>query len=135
MSRLPPPRGDGLSADPLSVTTPLEAETGLPIVSSAVAGAWAAMRLLGLDPSAPGVDRLLKRSWAQDSLTTASVAVALAQALKALGASLVFHNETHPPDAGGIEVARAARLRPAFGRTCILIKRAAPILDNVLYRS
>jgi len=43
----------------LSVTTPLEIETGLPIVSSAVAGAWAAMRLVGRDPSVPGYGRLL----------------------------------------------------------------------------
>lgn len=45
----------------LSVTPALECETGLPIVSSAVAGAWAAVRLVGRDPSATGYGRLLER--------------------------------------------------------------------------
>lgn len=44
----------------LAVTTPLERETGLPIVSSAVAGAWAAVRLVGRDPAVPGYGRLLE---------------------------------------------------------------------------
>ncbi len=43
----------------LAVTAPLEAETGLPVVSSAVAGAWAAMRLAGLPATAEGKGRLL----------------------------------------------------------------------------
>ncbi|MEW5423558.1 aspartate/glutamate racemase family protein [Amorphus sp. 3PC139-8] len=43
----------------LAVTTPLERETGRPIVSSAVAGAWAAVRLVGHNPSVAGYGRLL----------------------------------------------------------------------------
>lgn len=46
----------------LSVTTPLEAETHLPIVSSAVASAWAAMRPVGRDPTVGGFGRLLESS-------------------------------------------------------------------------
>jgi arylmalonate decarboxylase len=43
----------------LDVTAALETETGLPVVSSAVAGGWAAMRLAGVDAAAPGYGRLL----------------------------------------------------------------------------
>ena len=43
----------------LSVTAPLEAETGLPVVSSAVAGVWGAMRLVGVGQAIPGAGRLL----------------------------------------------------------------------------
>ena len=43
----------------LSVTAPLEAETGLPVVSSAVAGVWGAMRLAGAGQAIPGAGRLL----------------------------------------------------------------------------
>jgi arylmalonate decarboxylase len=44
----------------LGVTIPLEARLRIPVVSSAVAGAWAAVRLLGHDGSAPGHGRLLE---------------------------------------------------------------------------
>ena len=43
----------------LTVTAPLEAETGLPVVSSAVAGIWGAMRLAGAGQPVPGAGRLL----------------------------------------------------------------------------
>lgn len=44
----------------LSVTVPLEAQCGVPVVSSALAGAWASMRLLGLEAREPGRGRLLE---------------------------------------------------------------------------
>ncbi len=44
----------------LDVTTALEAETGIPMVSSAVAGSWAALRLSGCDATARGRGRLLE---------------------------------------------------------------------------
>lgn len=43
----------------LGVTATLEATTGLPVVSSAVAGAWSAMRLAGLPTQVDGRGRLL----------------------------------------------------------------------------
>lgn len=43
----------------LGVTTRLEDDTGLPVVSSAVAGAWGAMRLAGADAGVTGRGRLL----------------------------------------------------------------------------
>ncbi len=43
----------------LGVTASLEATTGLPVVSSAVAGAWSAMRLAGLPTQVPGRGQLL----------------------------------------------------------------------------
>jgi len=50
----------------LEVTAPLEAHTGLPVVSSAVAGAWAAVRLLGDSGCAQGYGRLLAQSAAPE---------------------------------------------------------------------
>lgn len=44
----------------LDVTGVLEDEIGKPVVSSAVAGAWAAVRLAGLDPTATGFGTMLK---------------------------------------------------------------------------
>ncbi len=44
----------------LGITATLEGETGKPVVSSAVAGAWAALRLAGQDPQVPGYGRLLE---------------------------------------------------------------------------
>ncbi len=46
----------------LEVAAPLEARLGLPVVSSAVAGAWAAVRLLGQSGHASGYGCLLERS-------------------------------------------------------------------------
>ncbi len=46
----------------LDVTETLESRTGLPVVSSAVAGAWAAVRLLGDSGYAQGYGRLLAQS-------------------------------------------------------------------------
>ena len=46
----------------LSVTRPLEDRHGIPVVSSSVAGAWAAMRLAGHDPSVSGFGGLLERN-------------------------------------------------------------------------
>ncbi len=43
----------------LGVTVPLEAATGLPVVSSMPAALWAAAQLVGHDGSAPGYGRLL----------------------------------------------------------------------------
>lgn len=45
----------------LDVTVPLEDRLGLPVVSSAVAGAWSAVRLLGHSGHAVGRGRLLAR--------------------------------------------------------------------------
>ena len=42
----------------LTVTVPLEARCGIPVVSSAMAGAWGAMRLAGLDATSEGHGRL-----------------------------------------------------------------------------
>lgn len=42
----------------LDVTVPLEEASGLPVVSSAMAGAWDAARLVGHDGAAPGYGRL-----------------------------------------------------------------------------
>ena len=50
----------------LDVTMPLESRTGLPVVSSAVAGAWAAVRLLGDSGCAQGYGRLLAQSPERD---------------------------------------------------------------------
>lgn len=44
----------------LEITPVLERETGKPVVSSAVAGAWDAVRLAGLDPVVTGHGRLLQ---------------------------------------------------------------------------
>ncbi|ADZ71591.1 aspartate/glutamate racemase family protein [Polymorphum gilvum] len=44
----------------LSVTLPLEDRLGVPVISSAVAGAWAAARLIGHGGEAPGYGRLLE---------------------------------------------------------------------------
>jgi len=44
----------------LETTARLESETGKPVVSSSVAGAWACMRLLGLNPGIPGYGMLLE---------------------------------------------------------------------------
>ncbi len=52
----------------LDVTVPLEARTGLPVVSSAVAGAWAAVRLLGDSGYAKGYGRLLAQTPQEESL-------------------------------------------------------------------
>lgn len=46
----------------LDVTVPLESRLGVPVVSSAVAGAWAAVRLLGDSGHAKGYGRLLAGS-------------------------------------------------------------------------
>jgi len=51
----------------LDVTVPLEARTGLPVVSSAVAGAWAAVRLLGDSGYAKGYGRLLAQAPQEES--------------------------------------------------------------------
>lgn len=45
----------------LGVTPRLEAETGLPVISSALAGAWGAARLIGIDPSAPHAGQLFAK--------------------------------------------------------------------------
>lgn len=44
----------------LDVTVPLEQRCGVPVVSSAVAGAWAAVRLIGHSGRSPGYGRLLE---------------------------------------------------------------------------
>ncbi|MGI3128534.1 aspartate/glutamate racemase family protein [Nitratireductor sp. PBL-C9] len=44
----------------LPVTEPVEQRCGLPVVSSALAGAWGAMGLLGLDRRADGAGRLFQ---------------------------------------------------------------------------
>jgi arylmalonate decarboxylase len=44
----------------LAVTEPLERATGMPVVSSAVAGAWAAVRLAGHDAAVRGYGRFLE---------------------------------------------------------------------------
>ncbi|MCD6673464.1 MAG: aspartate/glutamate racemase family protein [Burkholderiaceae bacterium] len=54
----------------LDVTMPLESRTGLPVVSSAVAGAWAAVRLLGDSGCAQGYGRLLAQSPERGSLSS-----------------------------------------------------------------
>lgn len=46
----------------LTIAVPLEQRLGIPVVSSAVAGAWAAVRLLGHSGYASGAGRLLERS-------------------------------------------------------------------------
>src|SRR5690606_3494122 len=43
----------------LELIAPLEARTGVPVVSSMPHGLWAGARLVGLDGSAPGYGRLL----------------------------------------------------------------------------
>jgi arylmalonate decarboxylase len=43
----------------LELIAPLEARTGVPVVSSMPHGLWAGARLVGLDGSAPGLGRLL----------------------------------------------------------------------------
>ena len=58
------PRADALLVScgglrTLDVTAPMEARLGLPVVSSAVAGAWRAARLVGHPGSARGFGRLL----------------------------------------------------------------------------
>ncbi|TWG91797.1 arylmalonate decarboxylase [Mesorhizobium sp. J18] len=44
----------------MPVTPMLEAACGVPVISSAMAGAWGAMRLAGLDPRASGFGRLFE---------------------------------------------------------------------------
>lgn len=44
----------------LGVTAGIEAETGKPVISSAVAGAWAAIRLVGEDATVEGFGQLLE---------------------------------------------------------------------------
>ena len=51
----------------LDITVPLEERTGLPVVSSATAGAWAALRLIGRGGRAAGYGRLLDRDWPRAS--------------------------------------------------------------------
>jgi arylmalonate decarboxylase len=45
----------------LELIAPLEARTGVPVISSMPHGLWAGARLVGLDGSAPGFGRLLSR--------------------------------------------------------------------------
>jgi arylmalonate decarboxylase len=45
----------------LEIIAPLEARTGVPVISSMPHGLWAGARLVGLDGSAPGYGRLLSR--------------------------------------------------------------------------
>jgi arylmalonate decarboxylase len=51
----------------LDITVPLEERTGLPVVSSATAGAWAALRLIDRGGRAAGYGRLLDRDWPRAS--------------------------------------------------------------------
>lgn len=46
----------------LEIIAPLEAATGVPVISSMPHGLWAGARLAGLDGSAPGYGRLLSKS-------------------------------------------------------------------------
>lgn len=50
----------------LPVTGPVERRTGMPVVSSALAGAWGAMGLLGLDRHAQGAGRLFDPALSPD---------------------------------------------------------------------
>jgi arylmalonate decarboxylase len=51
----------------LDITVPLEQRGGLPVVSSATAGAWAALRLIGRGGRVPGYGKLLDRDWPRAS--------------------------------------------------------------------
>jgi arylmalonate decarboxylase len=52
----------------LDVTVPLERRCGLPVVSSATAGVWAAMRLIGHSGRVPGYGRLLEMDGTADEV-------------------------------------------------------------------
>ncbi|HEY7068412.1 MAG TPA: aspartate/glutamate racemase family protein [Chloroflexota bacterium] len=56
----------------LGVTVPLEAATGLPVVSSTPAAFWSAVRLVGHGGAAPGYGRLFELGAPTPSATTAS---------------------------------------------------------------
>jgi maleate cis-trans isomerase len=45
----------------LEIIAPLEARTGVPVISSMPHGLWAGARLVGLNGSAPGYGKLLSR--------------------------------------------------------------------------
>jgi maleate cis-trans isomerase len=45
----------------LELIAPLEARTGVPVISSMPHGLWAGARLVGLNGSAPGYGKLLSR--------------------------------------------------------------------------
>ena len=46
----------------LEIIAPLEAKTGVPVISSMPHGLWAGARLVGMNGSAPGYGKLLSRS-------------------------------------------------------------------------
>jgi arylmalonate decarboxylase len=52
----------------LELIAPLEARTGVPVISSMPHGLWAGARLAGLNGAAPGYGRLLSRPKASSTL-------------------------------------------------------------------